>query len=120
MQQMNERDWSQSDLARASGLTRATISYYMGKKSKRPEDEALRKIAKALNVPTETAYRAAGILPKLNAKDALAEKIIHELDQLPMREREDILQYIQLRRQITEDRGEYNVNHEAQKRPAKT
>jgi transcriptional regulator with XRE-family HTH domain len=62
-EQMYIRDWSQADLARASGLTRATISYYLGPKSKKPDEDALTKIAKAFKLPTELVFEKAGLLP---------------------------------------------------------
>ena len=81
-------DWTQADLARASGLTRATISYYLGPKSKKPDEDALRKIAKAFKLPEETVFTAAGIMkptydPNLDKDPSLLEwiKIFKDADQ---------------------------------------
>ena len=66
--QLQERGWSQSDLARESGLTRQTIGDYLSDNADFPDDNALRQIALALKVPAEQIYRAAGVLrPKLDA-----------------------------------------------------
>lgn len=74
--QLKERDWSQSDLAHASGLTRQTISYYLSEKSKQPDEFALKKIASALKLPTEQVYRAAGI-PLSPSDDETLDRIEH-------------------------------------------
>ncbi len=78
---LKEQGWTQADLARASGLTRATISYYLGPKSKKPDEDALRKIAKAFRLPVEAIFRAAGVLPP-TAADPWAENMRHKINQL--------------------------------------
>ncbi len=108
VEQLKEKDWSQADLAKKSNLTRATISNYVN--GRIPDKVALRKLARALKLPPETVFEKAGLLPKKTPKDALAEKILHELDQLPEGEREEIYQYIQLRREINEKKkGAYGT-----------
>jgi transcriptional regulator with XRE-family HTH domain len=78
---LKELDWTQADLARASGLTRATISYYLGPKSKKPDEDALRKIAKAFKLPVEAVFRAAGVLPP-TTNDPWIEDMNHKISQL--------------------------------------
>jgi transcriptional regulator with XRE-family HTH domain len=80
--QLREMDWTQADLARASGLTRATISYYLGPKSKKPDQDALRKIARAFKMNPVTVYRAAGFLPKTSGEDIWTEEMVYKLKQL--------------------------------------
>lgn len=74
--QLRARDWSQSDLAHAAGLTRQSISYYLSEKSKQPDEFALRKIASALRLPPEEVYRAAGI-PLSPTEDETLDRIEH-------------------------------------------
>lgn len=81
-EKMRERNWSQSDLARASGLTRQAISYYLSEKSKQPDEFALQRIAKALKMPPEPVYRAAGLLPASADEDPWVEEMDHKLRQL--------------------------------------
>jgi transcriptional regulator with XRE-family HTH domain len=76
---LKELDWSQADLARASGLTRTAISNYINGRT--PDEAALRKIAKAFKLPPETVFRAAGILPPAST-DAWAETMNHKINQL--------------------------------------
>jgi transcriptional regulator with XRE-family HTH domain len=94
---MEEREWSQADLARASGLTRQAIGYYLGPKSKRPDEEALKLIAKAFKVPIEQAYRAAGILPPEKKRKETIEEIEHALDDLSEGELQEFLSYVRWR-----------------------
>lgn len=58
---MSDMGFTQAAFSRATGLTRQAISYYLSGKSKQPDEFALQKIAKALNLPPEEVYRAAGI-----------------------------------------------------------
>ena len=48
-----QKNWSQSDLARYSGLTRAVISKWEKGASGHPSAPALQKAAKALNISVE-------------------------------------------------------------------
>lgn len=79
---MREHNWSQSDLARASGLTRQAISYYLSDKSKQPDEFALQQIARALKLSPEQVYRAAGLLPPEAGEDPWIEEMDHKLRQL--------------------------------------
>ena len=63
MNELAERQWSQIDLARATGLTRQAIGNYINL-DRVPDKIAMEKIAHALHLPIETLYRAAGILPQ--------------------------------------------------------
>src|SRR5215471_9166176 len=60
--EMNKRGWSQSDLARAADLNRAVINKLLNGKS-HPQPATLEAISRALKIPLETTYRAAGLLP---------------------------------------------------------
>lgn len=79
---MTEKGWSQSELARKSGLTRQAINYYLSDKSKQPDEFALQKLAKAFKIPVEQVYRAAGLLPPANGNDPWVEEMDHKLRQL--------------------------------------
>jgi transcriptional regulator with XRE-family HTH domain len=71
--EMDKRDWSQSDCARAADLNRAVINKLLNGKC-RPQPATLMAIARALRIPVETAYRAAGLLPPSpNADDITTE-----------------------------------------------
>ncbi len=62
--QMKRENWTQADLARATGIGRAAISKMISnKKSLKPKPESCLALAKAFRLAPETVYRAAGILP---------------------------------------------------------
>jgi transcriptional regulator with XRE-family HTH domain len=79
LQQLREKNWSQADLARASGLTTAAISKYIN--GRIPDQVAMRKIARGLQIHPETAFRAAGILPT-TTKDPWQDEMDYMLGQL--------------------------------------
>jgi len=76
---MREKGWSQADLARVSGLTRQTISYYLAGKSKKPDGIALRQLAKAFSLDEKDIFRAAGILSPAVDADPWVEKQAYRL-----------------------------------------
>lgn len=60
--EMDKRGWSQSDLARSAELNRAVINKLLNGKS-HPHPATLEAISRALRIPLEVIYRAAGLLP---------------------------------------------------------
>jgi transcriptional regulator with XRE-family HTH domain len=76
---MKKKDWSQAALARASGLTRQTISYYLSGMSKKPDAESLRMLATAFGVSEVEALRAAGMMSPSLGSDPWLEKQRHKL-----------------------------------------
>lgn len=93
---LNERDWSQSDLARASGLTRSAISYILKGKSKSPDDETLRRIAKAFQVSPEEVFRISGSLPPKPEADALLDAITQEVAKMSPQEKIKVYETVKL------------------------
>ena len=64
-EQMEQRKWEQSDLARESGITSAQISRILsGARNAGPD--ACTAIARAFRLPPEEVFRAAGILPPVS------------------------------------------------------
>jgi transcriptional regulator with XRE-family HTH domain len=76
--EINKRGWSQSDLARAADLNRAVINKLINGKS-HPQPTTLEAISRALKIPVETTYRAAGLLPPNSDNDAMLEEAIYVL-----------------------------------------
>lgn len=97
LEQLNEKKWSQADLARASGLTRATISYYLGPKSKKPDESAVRKIAKAFNLPIDLVYEKAGILPPKPELSPIKRVLLHLAEGLPDSDLEMVISLLEQR-----------------------
>ncbi len=74
--EMDKRDWSQSDCARAADLNRAVINKLLNGKCK-PQPSTLTAIARAFKVPVESAYRAAGLLPPSPDHDDTIEQLTY-------------------------------------------
>ncbi len=59
--ELNKRNWSRADLSRHADISQSAISHiYAG--SRKPGKDVCSKIARALKLPEETVFRAAGIL----------------------------------------------------------
>lgn len=99
---LNENDWNQSDLARATGLTRSAISHILSSRSKTPDRETLVKIAKALRLPIEEVLRAVGTLPQKPDADAVTEAIIGEVEKMKPSERKRALETLRLWNKMAE------------------
>lgn len=113
LKQLRKENWSQADLARASGLTTAAISKYVS--GRIPDKDALREIARAFKLPPETVFRAAGILPQQSEESELSKELQYFVEQLPMEIQEEVLEYVKMRFNLAEERGKYET-----KRPKKT
>jgi transcriptional regulator with XRE-family HTH domain len=74
--EMDKRGWSQSDLARAAELNRAVINKLLNGKS-HPHPSTLEAISRALKVPLEIIYRAAGFLPADSDNDDVTEEAMY-------------------------------------------
>ena len=95
--QMQQRDWSQSDFARATGLSRQVISYYLSGNSKSPDENALQKIAHALKISPITVFRKAGLLPEGPEDKIIFDDWAYLLSQLEPSEQEEVRQIVELK-----------------------
>ena len=59
--EMNARGWSQSDLARKSGLSRQTISLYINQEINQPDANSFMSLARVFNKPIEHVMSEAGM-----------------------------------------------------------
>jgi transcriptional regulator with XRE-family HTH domain len=102
-EQLQQRDWSMSELARRCGVSHATISRIIGG-SQNPSPELCREMARALTLSPETVFRKAGLLPpEPDSSDPLLNEAVHLFQQLPEEERRTLL--IQMRA-LVEAKGE--------------
>lgn len=69
LEQMENQNLTQADLAKASGLTRTAVSDYINQKRTNPEPHALLAIAKALHISPLNIFRVAGLLPDDHASE---------------------------------------------------
>ena len=84
--EMDKRGWSQSDLARYADLNRAVINKLLNGKSN-PQPPTLGAISRALKMPIEITYRAAGLLPSNTEHDETIEEAIHVLKSIQSSQR---------------------------------
>jgi transcriptional regulator with XRE-family HTH domain len=84
--EMNKRGWSQSDLARSADLNRAVINKLINGKS-HPQPSTLGSISRALRIPIEITYRAAGLLPINPDNDETIEEAIYVLKNIQSAQR---------------------------------
>jgi transcriptional regulator with XRE-family HTH domain len=62
LEELDKRNMSQSDLARASGVTPSQISHIVSEK-RNAGTKSLMKIAQALKLPVDFIFEKAGLLP---------------------------------------------------------
>ncbi|SRR5581483_2949756 len=74
--EINQRHWSQADLARYADLNRAVINKLLNGKTS-PQPSTIEAIARAFRIPLESAYRAAGLLPEIPEGDGFLEEVAH-------------------------------------------
>ena len=99
-QQLNEREWSHSDLARRCNVTPAQISRVIAGSRGAGPDLCI-AIAKGLNLPREEVFKARGwLLSELEKSfgpdiDPRVEKLAQEINDLPFYSRELALDAIE-------------------------
>ncbi len=109
--EMQERGWSQSDLARSSGLSRQAISNYVNRKIITPDENALKAIANALKLTPETVFRAAGLLPPKPEEEVTLEEWRYVLSQLTDEDREELLNIARLKIERRENKQKQTAAH---------
>jgi transcriptional regulator with XRE-family HTH domain len=76
--QLDDREWRQADLARASGLTTASIAQFINDQIT-PGKRGAEKIARALKVSPNLVFEKAGLLPPSNNADPWVEEQTYRL-----------------------------------------
>jgi len=89
--ELESKHWRQADLAKATHLDSAVISNLINGK-RGPGIDTCNTIARALDLPLETVYRAAGILP-LSTEETLREtKMKGIFKQLSEEDQDELIQ----------------------------
>jgi transcriptional regulator with XRE-family HTH domain len=96
---MRIKNWSQSELARISGLTRQAINNYLSAKVNKPDEDALKALAHAFDLPPEEIFRAAGILPPNHEKPPGLEEWVYLYMTASESERQEMLEYAHFKKQ---------------------
>jgi transcriptional regulator with XRE-family HTH domain len=79
--QMLERKMSPAELSRLIKKDQSVVSRILNSE-RSPANETLEAIARALRLPPETVYRAAGLLPSQPEADEMVEKLNYKITQL--------------------------------------
>lgn len=93
---MKRLGWKQADLARASNLDSAVISNIINGRRGLGESAA-RAIARAFDLPPETVFRAAGLLPDKPKADQKIDEALHILSKLDADDLEEIIQIAKMK-----------------------
>jgi len=81
-EQIQDRGWTQNELARRVGITSGGMSQIMTRKIL-PSSDFCVAVAQALGVPPEQVFRLAGLLPQLpNQDDPTLPKLIELINRL--------------------------------------
>jgi transcriptional regulator with XRE-family HTH domain len=81
-QQRTTRSWSQSDLARESGLYRSLINNIENGVSE-PTPKTLTALAKALKVEAQYLFELMELLPQKAELSPIKRKLVHVAEELP-------------------------------------
>jgi transcriptional regulator with XRE-family HTH domain len=94
--ELRNRQWSQSELARRSKLSRAAISNYINRSVINPDKSALSALATAFGYPDEILYQAAGDLETPPSIRKISEQIAeYKLNELNDKQLDEVLQFIE-------------------------
>jgi DNA-binding XRE family transcriptional regulator len=94
--EMDKRNLSQADLARAANVTRSTINGVVTE-TRGPGGELCKAIAKAFHMPAEEVFRIAGLLPPSPNVDKDTAQMIELLSKLSPDERKEVMNYVKFK-----------------------
>lgn len=94
--ELNDREWTQADLARKAKIKTATLSRIMTG-ARNAGKQTAESIATALDYPPEFVFRMAGILPPDREKNPTDEELLHLYNQLDPDEQEEIRKWVRFK-----------------------
>jgi transcriptional regulator with XRE-family HTH domain len=104
-EELDQRGWLRADLAKRAKISESGLSMaYSGKRG--VGTEMLTAIAGALNLPQESVFRAAGLLPAVDELDELRAQIMEATKGMSRAEQREVLNYIRFRRGLDEDKSQ--------------
>mgnify|MGYP001824781144 CR=1 FL=1 len=93
-EEMDNRGWSQRELARRADLSHGTISKVIAGQT-RVTFEFCHAIAQAFGEPPQKLFRLAGLLPPLpSEQDELIEEVVARFTTLSVERRKQVLEYV--------------------------
>lgn len=92
--QLEERGWSDNELAKRAGLNSSTISRV--RSGTAPAHEACDAIAQAFAVPAELVFKLAGLLPKGREFDPEIDELVGLFGQRDSKGKHDTLRIVRV------------------------
>lgn len=96
LQTILERDITQAELAKRSGLSEASISLVINGKRNAGADFCER-VARVLNLPVDDVFRRAGLLPIVAMVDERDREVSEIMSKLDSNDKDEMLEYARLR-----------------------
>ncbi len=90
--EIDQRGWSWNKLAEMAGLSSGTI-YNIRDGIRGVGEASVTAIARALRLPTDEVFRAAGLLPPDREIDAVEQEILHLYRLVPPDKQQQLLEY---------------------------
>lgn len=116
--EIDDRGWSWNKLAEMAGLSSGTI-YNIRDGVRGVGQSSLESISRALRLPPETVFRAAGFLPPAPDTSESQEELLHLFSQLPPGEQKEMLELLRFK----VERKSANINEKPpsrKKNPARS
>jgi transcriptional regulator with XRE-family HTH domain len=112
--QLENRGWSQAELARRSGISPSQISRLIND-SRGIREKSVLGISNALKIPPEDVYREAGLLPRVTQKKSQLEELDHLASLLSRDDLQEVIDYARHRLEKQEEKKQTSRN----KKPAR-
>lgn len=92
--ELRERGWTQTELARRAGMSRAAISMLVNGRN-HPKAETCIALARGFDLPAETVLMAADLLPENQVpdRDPSLQELMNLMKRMTEEERREILDY---------------------------
>ena len=92
---MAERNLSVRAFATYAGLAHTTVRHIL--EGRTPDHKTLQKLADYLNMPIDSLYRMAGILPEEHQRREVIRVIEHLIAKLPESDQQEILEIVRMK-----------------------
>lgn len=89
---LDERGWSQAELARRAGVAHGTISNLING-NKGVGESTLNAIANAFHIPAVEVFRQAGLIPKVPKVSVREEQLLFMFRRMTEDQQNDVIQY---------------------------
>lgn len=101
--QLSDYGWTQADLAAKSGVSPAQIARVLSGE-RGLGMQSMSAIAKAMRIPPEEVFIAAGLLPQKSLNTSQKDQLLFLFDQLPEDEKVELIEYLQTKLAMLEKR----------------